>query len=124
MMPIEAQTFEFGKIHISEDVLAGIASAAAMEAPGCASLGVAGAADFAERIGRKAPGRGVKITVDGNTVKVDLSMSVKFGYKIHDTAKEVQQKVESQIKTMTGLNVSEISIAVVGVLPEKKGRAQ
>ena len=103
-----------GNIRISNDVVAKIAGTAAYE--------VEGTVTHVNMLGKKNSGKGVKITVDNNDVKIDIDINVNFGVNIKDTALTVQKNVKSAVETMTGLNVSEINVFIVGVVfnkPEK-----
>ena len=47
-------------------------------------------------------------------------MNMKFGYSIKEVTEKVQEKVKSAIENMTGLEVADVNIRVVGVdVPEE-----
>ena len=52
---------ELGNIHISEEVLAGIAAAAALEVDGVSSLAANLGSDIAELLGKKNLAKGVRV---------------------------------------------------------------
>ena len=74
---------ELGCIHISEDVLAVTAAAAALEVEGVGSLAANLGSDIVEMLaGRKNLSKGVRVTVTENSVTVDISILVKYGSTI------------------------------------------
>ena len=111
---------ELGNIHISEDVLAVIAAAAASEVEGVGSLSTNLSSDIAELLGgRKHQSKGIRITMVGESVRVDVSLLIKYGYTIIDVAKQVQNAVYNAIENTSGLTVEHVNVHVAGVLFEK-----
>ena len=89
---------ELGNIHISEEVLAVIAAAAAMEVEGVGSLAANLGSDIAELLGgKKNLSKGIHIAVEEESIRVDVSLLIKYGYTIIDVAKEVQNAVYSAV---------------------------
>ena len=70
--------------------------------------------------------KGVKVEVGTEEAAIDLSVSVKFGYRIREVCEKVQQAVKSAIETMTGLRVVEVNIFVQSVTfaPTEPTRAE
>ena len=97
---------ELGNIHISEDVLAVIAAAAALEVEGVSALAANLGSDIAELLGKKNLAKGVRIQVTDDAVSVDISVMVKFGYTIPEVAKAVQEAVQSSVESMSPLTVT------------------
>ena len=74
---------ELGNIHISEEVLAAIAAAAATEVEGVGSLAANLGSDIAELLGgKKNLSKGVKVLVTDRSVDVDLALNIDYGYSI------------------------------------------
>ena len=114
---------ELGNIHISEEVLAVIASAAALEVEGVSSL-ASGSKDIGDLLGKKNPARGIRVQVEEERVQVELTILVKYGYTIMDVAKAVQDAVTTNIESMSGLSVQAVDINVGGVSFEKEAPKQ
>ena len=115
---------ELGNIHISEEVLAVIAAAAALEVEGVGSLSANLGTDIAELLGgKKSLSKGIHITVLEESVRVDVSVLVKYGYTIIDVAKEVQNAVYNAIENTSGLVVEGVNVHVAGVTFERTGKA-
>lgn len=103
-------------VRISDDVVATIAAIAAVEIDGVGGMCGSRAGEIIEKLGKKNSGKGVKVDVDGNNVKITLNMLVTYGYKIQAVCAEVQEAVKSSVEGMTGLHVSEITVVVQGIL--------
>ena len=114
-----AKTDENGSVTISEEVIASIASIAAMEIDGVASLGSAGVADF---LGKKASSKGVKITIGEESAEIAVTITVKKGFVIPTVAKAVQDNVVSAVESMAGLSVSAVNVTVGNVAFEKEAK--
>lgn len=115
---------ELGNIHISGDVLAVIAAAAALEVEGVSSLAANLGTDLAELLGRKNLTKGIRIQVEEEIVTVDISVMVKYGATIQDVAKRVQDAVATSIESMSGLTVGAVNVNVGGITFEKENRRQ
>jgi len=111
-----------GAIRIADDVLAVIAGTAALEAEGVAGLAGYLSNDVKNKSVRKHMTKGVSVKVTGGTVSFHLVISVKFGAKLQDVSREVQQRVKGAIETMTGLAVAEVNISVGALVDENKRR--
>lgn len=113
-----SQKDELGNIHISEDVLAVIASAAALEVDGVSSLASSGK-DIVELLGMKSSTRGVRVLVEGDRVQIEVTIVIKYGYTIVDVAKAVQDAVSTNVESMSGLTLYGVNVVVGGVAFEK-----
>jgi len=113
-------TDELGSIHISEEVLAVIAAAAALEVEGVNGLSANLGSDLAELLGKKNLARGIRIQVTEEAVEVELSILVKYGYPIPDVARAVQDAVYTNIESMSGLRVEAVNINVGGIVFDRE----
>ena len=113
------QADELGNIHISEEVLAVIAAAAALEVEGVSSL-AAGGKDIGDLLGKKNLARGIRVQVEEEKVQVELAIMVKYGYTIMDVARAAEDAVSTNIESMSGLKVQAVNITVGGVTFEKE----
>ena len=113
---------ELGTIHISGDVLAAIAGAAALEVEGVSSLAANLGSDIAELLGKKNLTKGIRIQVEEEVVRVDISILVRYGYTIQTVAKAVQDAVATAIESMSGLTVGAVNVNVGGVSFDKEAR--
>ncbi len=104
-----------GNISISNDVIATISAIAAKSIEGVAGMTTSITGGFAELLGKKNPGKGVKVAISGRDVKIDMYVVVEYGIKIPDVAWEIQGKTKSEVEAMTGLNVVAVNVNIEGV---------
>ncbi len=101
-------------IKISDDVVATIASIAASEVKGVANMSGGLVSGISEMLGKKT--KGVKVQVGEKETTIDISLSVEYGARIPDVAWEVQNKVKTQVESMTGLKVVSVNVIVQGIV--------
>ena len=106
---------ELGNIHISEEVLAAISAAAALEVEGVSSLAANLGSDIAELLGKKNLAKGVRVKLEDEKVEVDLSVLMSYGHTIPEMGKAVQEAVKTALESMTGLEVSAVNVNVGGI---------
>ena len=111
-----------GKVVFAEDVVATIASLAAAEVEGVYGMSGSTFEGLGEKLGKKNYTKGIKVEVGTVECAVDMTLLVKYGYRIQDVCQNVQQAVKNAIENMTGLNVVEVNISVNSVVfaEEKK----
>jgi uncharacterized alkaline shock family protein YloU len=106
----------FGGLDISEDVIATIAGAAAIECYGLVGMVPRKVTDgFAELLGRESLSKGVTVVIDGQEVRIDLYIIVTYGVKISEVANNVREQVKYSVENATGLVVKELNVNVQGV---------
>lgn len=114
-----------GNVSISSDVVAVIASLAASSVEGVAGMVNSLKGGFSEFLGKKNLSKGVKVSIEDRNVTVDLFITVEYGAKIPSVAWEIQEKVKSELETMTGLNVVAVNISVEGIkVPQDTDEAE
>jgi len=111
-----------GIIRIADEVLAVIAGTAALEAGGVAGIAGYLSNDVNNKAVRKHMIKGVGVKVTGDSIAFNMLISVKFGVKLQDVSREVQQRVKGAIETMTGLAVSEVNVNIGALVDENKRR--
>lgn len=114
-------TEEFGTVKIANDVVAMIAGLAAAEVEGVSAVGGNITNELMGKVGMKKQTKGVKIDILEGNVSVELAVTLEYGFNIPATCGKVQEKVKNAIETMTGFNVSDVNIRIVGIrMPEDK----
>ncbi len=113
-----------GNVVISDEVISVIAAIAAKSVEGVNSMQSSITGGFVELLGKKNPSKGVKVTVEDNSVEVELSISVNYGAKIQDVAWEIQGKVKSEVESMTGYEVKAVNISVDGIVMPKEEKEE
>lgn len=106
---------ELGRIEIAPEVIEVITGLAAAEVEGVAHMSGGFVGDIAERLGRKNLAKGVKVEVGKKEAAVDVYIIVKYGYKIPEVARNIQENVQNAIENMTGLKVIEVNVHIVDV---------
>ena len=106
---------ELGNIHISEEVLAAIAAAAATEVEGVGSLAANLGSDIAELLGKKNLAKGVRVQMEDEKVTVDLSILMAYGHTIPEVGRAVQDGVKNAVESMTGLEIAAVNVNVGGI---------
>lgn len=104
-----------GKIIIVDEVIAIITALAAMEVDGVASMAGNATRELISKLGIKSLSKGVAVEVMKDTVAVEASVNLKYGYNVKTVSEKVQEKVKVAIENMTGLNVADVNVCVSGI---------
>ena len=104
-----------GAVYTADEVIAVIAGLAATEVKGVAAMAGNITNEIMSKVGRKNLSKGVKISVNGNRVKIALAIMMEFGYNIPGTCSKVQDRVKSAVENMTGLEVTDVDIRIASV---------
>jgi uncharacterized alkaline shock family protein YloU len=104
-----------GKVEIAPEVIEVIAGIAASEVEGVAQMRGNFASGVVERLGKKNHGKGVKVELAEDGIKVDVYCVMKFGISIPTVAGKVQDNIRQALLNMTALEVNEVNIHVVGI---------
>ena len=114
-----------GTVSFATDVIATIAGLAVSEIEGVAEVTKAGTSffdSFGKRANKKEYTRGTKVEVNGNSVKVSVSIIIEYGYTVPSVARNLQENVKKAIETMTGLDCESVDIHVMGISFEKENK--
>lgn len=110
----ESQT-DLGKIRIHKNVIASIASIAAVEIDGVKRIGGDFKSGILELIGKKAL-IAIKVEIDKNEeIRVEVPLVIKYGFNIPDIANKVQENIRDTLEKMTSLSIKYININVQGI---------
>ena len=108
-----------GDIVIAPEVMEVIIGIAASKVEGVYAMQGTLVSNVNELFGRKSHGKGVNLTVnEDGTLSVDLDCYVNYGISVPKIASEMQDKVKEQVLYMTDLNLSQVNVHVVGMIPE------
>ena len=115
-MPAELSN-EYGKITISDELIADIAGYAAGENYGIVAMNrKTGGKNLLEIFNAEDTSRGVKVTaVDGNTYNIDIYVTLMYGVSFPAVAANTRANVKYRVETLTGLKVQAVNIHVEGV---------
>ncbi|MDG4655600.1 Asp23/Gls24 family envelope stress response protein [Ectobacillus antri] len=109
------QETTLGKVEIAPEVIEVIAGIAAAEVDGVAAMRGNFATGVVEKLGKKNHGKGVKVELTNEGILVDVYVQMFFGVSIPTTAQKIQDNIRQALLTMTGLELKEINVHVVGV---------
>jgi len=106
---------DLGAIKIHKNVIASIASLAAVEIEGVKRIGGDFTSGLLELIGKKNL-LAVKVEIDKNEeVRIDVPLVIKYGFNIPDIANRVQENVRNALEKMTSLSIKDINISVQSI---------
>lgn len=106
---------ELGSVKIADDVVAMIAALAATEVEGVAAMSGNMTNELLSRVGVKNAAKGTRVEVLQKKVKVDLAITIEYGFNIPATCQRVQAKVKNAVENMTGLEVTDVNIRIAGI---------
>jgi uncharacterized alkaline shock family protein YloU len=121
---MESYSSELGKVEISPEVIEVIASIAASDVDGVASMRGSFASGVVERLGKKTHGKGVKVELTETGISIDVYVSMKYGVPIPDVAQKIQDHIRQALLDMTALEATDINVFVVGVQFDSKEKQQ
>jgi uncharacterized alkaline shock family protein YloU len=104
-----------GKVEIAPEVIEVIAGIAASEVEGVSQMRGGFAAGVVERLGKKNHGKGVRVELSDEGIKVDVYCLMKFGISIPVVAQKIQDNIRQALLNMTALEAAEVNIHVVGI---------
>ena len=103
------------EINVANDVVATIAGMAVAKVDGVAKM----AGGFTEGLkaisGKKQMSRGIKVESDGDNVKIEINIIVRYGVNIREVGKNIQDIVKEEVENMTGNKVERVVVNVQGV---------
>ncbi len=116
---INEQNTVSGSCVISDEVIATIASRAALEVPGV--MGMASRPTTSLR-GLVSTGAERAVIVDNheNTVALDVYINIAVDGRIQEIATAVQQSVKSAVQAMTNKPVIRVNVHIAGIVLEDK----
>jgi len=104
-----------GKIEIAPEVIEVIAGIAASEIDGVAMMRGNFATGVVERLGKKHHGKGIRVDLSDNQIKIDVYCILNFGVSIPKVAQSIQENVRQALYNMTGLETDEVNIHIVNI---------
>lgn len=117
-----AQTInnQYGNIHVDNEVIAKIASQAAIECYGLVGMGYRSKVDgLVELLKRENISKGVKVETIEDRLHIELFVIIQYGTKISVVADNIIDRVKYTVEKITSLKVSKIDINVQGVRVHK-----
>jgi len=111
----EESQSDLGNIKIHKNVIASIASLAAVEIEGIKRVGGDFRSGLIELLGKKSL-TAIKVEIDKNEeVRLDVPIVIKYGFNIPDIASKAQENIRNALEKMTSLSIKYININVQSV---------
>ncbi|WP_085991939.1 Asp23/Gls24 family envelope stress response protein [Oceanobacillus senegalensis] len=104
-----------GKVEIAPEVIEVIAGIAATEVEELYAMRGNFASGVAERLGKKAHSKGVKVELTDTGIAIDLYVILNYGVSIPKVAQKIQGTIRDSLKYMTALEIDEVNVHVVGI---------
>jgi uncharacterized alkaline shock family protein YloU len=108
-----------GEIVIAPEVIEVVIGIAAAKVEGVYGMRGSFANNFSEMFGKSAHGKGVYLTINEDGIIVDIYTYLEYGVSVPKVAMAMQEKVKQQVLFMTDVELSEVNVHVVAVVPEK-----
>ncbi|EGA90125.1 hypothetical protein GPDM_06245 [Planococcus donghaensis MPA1U2] len=106
---------DLGNIEVAPEVLEIIASIAATDIEGVASMRGNFASGVVERLGKKVHGKGIKTELSEEGLAIDVYCVINYGVSIPKTALKIQEQVRQTLENMTSLQTQEVNVHITGV---------
>ncbi|MDR1688985.1 MAG: Asp23/Gls24 family envelope stress response protein [Clostridiales bacterium] len=107
---------EYGKVRIENEVIARIAGLAASDCYGIVGMAVKNMKDgFVQLLKLDSLTKGVKLTIKGGKLSIDLHIIVEYGTNVSAIADTLISNVKYHVQRAIGINVEQINIFVEGV---------
>ena len=106
-----------GELRIHENALATIIKRAVLSVKGVSRFsGSTFLNDLAEMVrSRKIQDRSIVIRINGQTLEIDISIYTYFGVNLRNIAAEIKKNISRDIGSMTGLQVTSVSVKIRGM---------
>lgn len=109
-----------GTIYIDKEVVAKIASQAAMECYGLVGMASKNkSTGIVELLQGAAGSKGIRVELTEDGINVELFVIIQYGTKISVVADNIIDRVKYYIENQTGLKVGRVDINVQGVRVQK-----
>lgn len=107
----------YGKISISDQVLAKVAAYAALECYGIVELVSRRFKDSLSELFKKssASGKGIKVVTSGDRIYIDVYVIVKYGVSLNAVAESLKEGVKYKVERFSGMIVDTVNVNIMGV---------
>lgn len=107
---------KWGALCIADHALAVIAHMAALSVSGVAGMDDSFVRGFSSMFAGSEHTAGVRVALSGEEVSIDLYILAEYGLRIPDLALRLQEKVKTDMESMTGLMVTAVNVYVQGIV--------
>ncbi|WP_425540159.1 Asp23/Gls24 family envelope stress response protein [Microaceticoccus formicicus] len=104
-----------GTVKISNFIIIKIAGLAALDIEGVHEV-VGFNEDSFSYTKQSADNKGIKMEIIDNKIYLELTLLIDVNHNIPKVAKDVQEAIIDQVRTMTGLEVVEVNLIINGIV--------
>ena len=115
---------ELGYIELADDVIAIVASLAALDVPGVISMSTGFREGISNFLGKKSLAKGVRVKVTGRSCRIAVYVTVEYGCNIPEVAMKLQKKVKSAVDEMTEYTAEFVDVHIEGVRRRQKSELE
>ena len=118
--PAAAEEEELGYIELADEVIAIVASLAALDVPGVLGMSTGFREEISNFLGKKSLAKGVRVKITGHSCRVAVYVTVEYGCSIPEVAMKLQKKVKTAIDEMTEYTAEFVDVHIEGVKRRQK----
>lgn len=119
MIETSSKNNPLGEIKVSADVLEVIIGIATLEVEGVYGMRKNLSSDIRSMFGRSDLSKGVTLQANEWGSSVDVYCYFKYGVNVPKVARDIQINVKDQVYHMTDVDLDEVNIHIVGIVPEQ-----
>lgn len=108
-----------GEIKVSTEVLEVIVSFATLEVDGVYGMRQNFQSDLRTMLGRSEHSKGVSLTANEFGTTVDIYCYFDYGVNVPKVALNIQENVKEQVFHMTEIEIDEVNVHIVGIIPKE-----
>jgi uncharacterized alkaline shock family protein YloU len=123
-VPADEEEEELGYIELADDVIAIVASLAALDVPGVLSMSTGFREGLSNFLGKKSLAKGVRVKVTGHSCRIAVYVTVEYGCNIPEVAMKLQKKVKSAVDEMTEYTAEYVDVHIEGVRRREKSELE
>ena len=115
-----AEEEDLGYIELADEVIAIVASLAALDVPGVISMSTGFREGISNFLGTKSLAKGVRVKITGHSCRIAVYVTVEYGCNIPEVAMKLQKKVKSAVDEMTEYTAEFVDVHIEGVRRREK----
>ena len=115
-----AEEEDLGYIELADEVIAIVASLAALDVPGVISMSTGFREGISNFLGKKSLAKGVRVKITGHSCRIAVYVTVEYGCNIPEVAMKLQKKVKSAVDEMTEYTAAFVDVHIEGVRRREK----
>ena len=119
MIETSSKNNPLGEIKVSADVLEVIIGIATFEVDGVYGMRKNLSSDIRSMFGRSDFSKGVALSVNEWGTAADVYCYFKYGVNVPKIAREIQINIKDQVYHMTDVEIDEVNVHIVGIIPEQ-----